>query len=76
MKPGIDYIGVGVGALIMNNDGKILLCLRGKKVKNEHGKWEIPGGSVEWGDAQKMSLSIVTKKDLEHLEKEKKYIHE
>lgn len=50
MKRGIDYIGVGVGAAIFNREGKLFITLRGKKAKNERGKWEIPGGSVEFGE--------------------------
>lgn len=50
MHRGIDYIGVGVGAAIFNNDGRLFLTLRGKKAKNERGKWEIPGGGVEFGE--------------------------
>lgn len=50
MKAGIDYIGVGVGALIFNKAGKIFLTLRGPKAKNERGKWEIPGGAVEFDE--------------------------
>lgn len=49
-KAGKDFIGVGVGALIFNDEGHLLLTLRGKKAKNERGKWEIPGGSVEFGE--------------------------
>ena len=51
MRKGIDYIGVGVGAAIFNKEGKFLLTLRGREAKNERGKWEIPGGSVEFGEA-------------------------
>lgn len=50
MKPGKNFIGVGVGALIFNDKGQLLLTLRGKKAKNERGKWEIPGGAVEFGE--------------------------
>ena len=50
MKRGIDYIGVGVGAVVVNRDNKFFLALRGKQAKNERGKWEFPGGSVEFGD--------------------------
>lgn len=45
---GKDCIGVGAGALIFNEDNKMLLALKGKKAKNERGKWEIPGGAVEF----------------------------
>ena len=50
MKAGSDYIGVGVRALIFNEEGKIFLTKRGPEAKNERGKWEIPGGSVEFGE--------------------------
>lgn len=49
MKRGIDYIGVGVGAIVFNEEGKVLLAKRGPKAKNERGKWEFPGGSLEFG---------------------------
>ncbi|HEV2339452.1 MAG TPA: NUDIX domain-containing protein [Patescibacteria group bacterium] len=49
MKKGIDYVGVGIGAVIVR-DGKIFLSKRGKKAKNEVGKWECPGGGLEFGE--------------------------
>ena len=56
MKPGIDYIGVGVGALIFDKKGKFFMTLRGPKAKNERGKWEIPGGAVEFGETFETAL--------------------
>jgi 8-oxo-dGTP diphosphatase len=50
MKRGIDYIGVGVGAVIENERGEIFLAKRGPLAKNERGLWEFPGGSVEFGE--------------------------
>lgn len=50
LKRGVDYIGVGVGAAIINQDKKLFITKRGEKAKNERGKWEIPGGSVEFGE--------------------------
>ena len=50
MKRGIDYIGVGVGALLVNDAGEIFLAQRGPLAKNERGLWEFPGGSVEFGE--------------------------
>ena len=46
MKPGKDYIGVGCGAFILNNDGQLLLHQRNKAP--EKGYWSIPGGKLEW----------------------------
>ncbi len=50
MKKGVDYIGVAVGAVIVNREGKILMGLRGRAVRNEAGKWECPGGGVDFGE--------------------------
>ena len=50
MKRGIDYIGVGVGAILVNPDGQVFLARRGPLAKNERGLWEFPGGSVEFGE--------------------------
>ena len=63
MKKGVDYIGVGVGAAIFNREGKLFLTLRGKKAKNERGKWEIPGGGVEFGETFEQALKRELKEE-------------
>ncbi len=50
MKPGKDFIGVGVGAFILNDRNEVLMLLRSKNCKNEAGKWMIPGGSVDFNE--------------------------
>lgn len=50
MKRGIDYIGVGVGAVIVDDAGRLFLARRGPLAKNERGLWEFPGGAVEFGE--------------------------
>ena len=50
MKRGVDYIGVGAGAMIFNSEGKVFLSQRGEKARNESGKWDFPGGAVEFGE--------------------------
>ncbi len=50
MKRGKDYIGVGVGAFIFNNEGRIFITKRGRGAQNELGKWQIPGGAVEFNE--------------------------
>ena len=50
MVAGYDFIGVGVGAIVFNEEGEVFLSQRGEKAKNERGTWEFPGGSVEFGE--------------------------
>lgn len=50
MQRGKDYIGVGVGAIFIDEKGRILLAKRSQQAKNEKGLWEIPGGAVEFGE--------------------------
>ena len=47
---GVDFIGVGVGALIVDAQGRLFLAQRGPLAKNERGLWEFPGGAVEFGE--------------------------
>jgi mutator protein MutT len=56
MKPGVDYIGVGVGALIFNEKGELFLMKRGRKAKNEVGRWEAPGGTVDFGETLEQAI--------------------
>jgi 8-oxo-dGTP diphosphatase len=56
VKRGIDYIGVGVGAIIVDNQGRLFLARRGPAAKNERGLWEFPGGSVEFGETMADAL--------------------
>ncbi|MFA4855408.1 MAG: NUDIX domain-containing protein [archaeon] len=50
LKPGVDFVGVGVGVMVRNEKGEMLLGLRAKNCRNEAGKWTAPGGCVEFGE--------------------------
>jgi 8-oxo-dGTP diphosphatase len=56
MQKGIDYIGVGVGAIIQDDVGRVFLAKRGREVRNESGKWEFPGGAVEFNETLAQAL--------------------
>lgn len=64
MKKGVDFIGVGVCAIIINDEGKIFLAKRGKKAKNERGRWEFPGGTIEFGDTLRNTVIREMKEEL------------
>ncbi len=55
-KRGVDYIGVGVGAILVGREGRLFLARRGTLAKNERGLWEFPGGSVEFGETLSAAL--------------------
>jgi len=64
MQKGIDYIGVGVGAAIFNSKGELFITKRGKEAKNERGKWEIPCGSVEFGETFEQAIKREIREEL------------
>lgn len=64
MKAGIDYIGVSVGAFIINYRKEVLLVKRSKFAKNERGKWEAPGGAVEFGEKREDAIKREIKEEL------------
>lgn len=65
MQKGVDFIGVGVGAIIFNNEGKVLIAQRGQKAKNDVGKWEFPGGSVEFAETLENAIKREIKEELD-----------
>ncbi len=56
MRKGIDYIGVGVGAVIRDDQGRLFLARRGRAARNERGLWEFPGGALDFGERQEEAL--------------------
>lgn len=43
-------VQLGVGVIIIDKKGKLLLCKRGENARNERGKWDLIGGGVEYGE--------------------------
>lgn len=64
MKPGVDYIGVSVGAFIVNDKAEVLLMKRSQHAKNEKGKWEAPGGAVEFGETLEEAIRREMREEL------------
>lgn len=64
MKPGIDYIGVSAGVIILNDKNEILLSKRSKKTRNEQGKWEAPGGVVHFFETREQTVKREIKEEL------------
>ncbi|KKQ93649.1 MAG: MutT/NUDIX family protein [candidate division CPR2 bacterium GW2011_GWC1_39_9] len=64
MKKGVDYTGVGVCTVIVNNNGEIFLGKRGRDSRNQIGFWSIPGGGVRFGE--KLAEAITREVKEEH----------
>jgi 8-oxo-dGTP diphosphatase len=56
MNPGKDFIGVGLGAIILNEKGEVLLMKRGKNSKNEVGTWALIGGMLDFGETLQQGI--------------------
>lgn len=61
MKIGKDYIGVGVGAFILNDNNELLLQKRA--VPAEKGCWSIPGGRLEMFETLNQAVVRETKEE-------------
>jgi 8-oxo-dGTP diphosphatase len=62
MRAGHDYIGVGVGAMVFNQEGNVFLARRGPQASNEQGTWEFPGGKVSFGEFEEeygMTIELI-----------------
>lgn len=59
---GRDYVGVSVGALIVDDDMRILLLKR--KKSPEENCWSIPGGMVEYSEKVENALIREIKEEL------------
>jgi 8-oxo-dGTP diphosphatase len=53
-----------VGAVIVNEHGKIL-CAKRSKTMSMPGKWEFPGGKVERGEDEREALKREIKEELQ-----------
>ena len=51
MKSGKDCIGVGCGAIIINDRNEVLLVKRSKNSRVNPDVWSRPGGEVEFGES-------------------------
>jgi len=55
-RAGHQFVGVGVGAIIMNAQGQVFLAKRGQEASNDQELWACPGGEVEFGETMTMAI--------------------
>ncbi|CAL1152523.1 unnamed protein product [Cladocopium goreaui] len=57
LKPGKDFTGVGVGAFIFDEHGRVLLLKRSSSARTAPGAWARPGGAVDFGESCEAALA-------------------
>ncbi len=50
LRRGVDHIGVTVCFIVHDGKGNVLLQKRSRNTRDEHGRWDIGGGAVEFGE--------------------------
>lgn len=60
MQKGVDYIAVGVSYFCHDGNGKYLMNKRSTNCRDEHGRWDIGGGGVDFG----MTIEETLRKEL------------
>lgn len=50
MKKGVDFVGVSVTSFCHDGAGNVFLNKRGIHCRDEHGRWDLCGGGLEFGD--------------------------
>lgn len=61
--PGKDFIGVGCGAVIVNDKDEVLLLKRGAGARNGQRLWARPGGLVEFGETAEVAVMREVKEE-------------
>lgn len=47
---GKSFVGVSTAVAIFNESGQIFLAQRSKNARDEHGRWDVCGGGLKWGN--------------------------
>ena len=47
---GKSFVGVTTAAAIFNNKGELFMAQRSKNARDEHGRWDVCGGGLKWGN--------------------------
>lgn len=56
LKKGIDCIGVSVTYFCHDGKGEFVMAKRSENARDEHGRWDVGGGGLEFGDTVEETL--------------------
>lgn len=56
MQKGIDHIGICVTYFCHDGEGNFVMSLRGENCRDENGRWDVGGGSVDFGDTVEATM--------------------
>lgn len=56
MKKGVDYTGVTIVFICHDGQGNFVMGKRSVNCRDEHGRWDIGGGGLEFGDTVEKTL--------------------
>ncbi len=63
MKKGVDYTGVTTVFICHDGQGNFVMGKRSTKCRDEHGRWDIGGGGLEFGDTVESTLKSEIKQE-------------
>lgn len=61
---GISFTGIGTVSFCYDGNGKFLMSKRSKNTRDEHGRWELPGGGLKWGTSGEENVRREIKEEL------------
>lgn len=53
---GVDFIGVCVVYFCHDGNGEFVMAKRNQNTRDEHGKWDIGGGGIEFGETVDLTI--------------------
>lgn len=65
MVPGVDYLAVSVSCFCHDGKGRVVMTKRGPGARDEHGRWDLVGGHLEWGDSVAARIRAEIKEELD-----------
>lgn len=63
IKRGVDYIGISICYFCHDGAGNFVMMKRSNNTRDEHGRWDIGGGALEFGETVEQRLRAEIKEE-------------